>query len=75
MSERFDVIVIGAGPGGEVVAGPLHNEHGVLVADIDTGRIAAWRRVLDVTGHYSRPDVFTLGVDRGARDPVSFRPS
>ena len=28
---------------------------------------------LDVAGHYSRSDVFSLAVDRGARDPVTYR--
>ena len=60
-------------PGGAVVAGPLHGEHGILTADIDPGRADAARRTLDVTGHYARPDIFQLTVDRGARDPVSYR--
>jgi nitrilase len=61
-------------PGGEVVAGPLHEEHGLLLADIDPGGAAAARRTLDVVGHYSRADIFSLAVDRSAREPVSFAP-
>jgi nitrilase len=60
-------------PGGRVVAGPLHEEHGVLLAEIDVGRAAADHRTLDVAGHYGRPDVFGLTVDRSARPPVEFR--
>jgi nitrilase len=60
-------------PGGEVVAGPLHGEMGLLFADIEPARAAAERRTLDVTGHYSRPDVFSLSIDRTARDPIAFR--
>jgi nitrilase len=60
-------------PGGEVVAGPMHAEQGILFADIEPARAAAARRTLDVTGHYSRPDVFRLDVDRGSRDPVTYR--
>jgi nitrilase len=60
-------------PGGEVIAGPLHTEQGILFADIEPSRAAAERRTLDVTGHFSRPDVFQLSVDRGARDPVTYR--
>jgi nitrilase len=58
-------------PGGEVAAGPLHEEHGVLVADLDVERVASERRTLDVVGHYARNDVFRLTVDRSAHDPVS----
>ena len=60
-------------PGGAIVAGPLHAEHGILTADIDPGRADAARRTLDVTGHYGRPDIFQLTVDRSPRDPVSYR--
>jgi nitrilase len=65
-----DSVVIA--PGGDIVAGPMHQEFGLLFADIEPGRAAAGRRTLDVTGHYSRPDIFQLSVDRGARDPVTF---
>lgn len=57
-------------PGGDIVAGPLRAEHGILYADIDPGRAPAGHRMLDVAGHYSRPDVFTLTVDRSRRRPV-----
>lgn len=51
-------------PGGNIVAGPLHEEHGILFADIEVTRVAAARRTLDVAGHYSRPDIFQLSVNR-----------
>jgi nitrilase len=60
-------------PGGAIVAGPMHEEFGLLLADIEPARAAASRRTLDVTGHYSRPDIFQLTVDRSARDPVTYR--
>jgi nitrilase len=59
-------------PGGKVVAGPLHEEHGVLYAEIDPGRAAENHRTLDVAGHYGRNDVFQLTVDRSSRPPVTF---
>jgi nitrilase len=61
-------------PGGEIVAGPLRRAHGVLTADIDPGLPAERRRTLDVAGHYGRPDVFRLEVDRSPRGPASFGP-
>jgi nitrilase len=65
-----DSVVIA--PGGKIVAGPLHEEHGLLFADIEPGRVAAARRTLDVAGHYSRSDIFSLAVDRTAREPVTY---
>ena len=59
-------------PNGKPVAGPLHQRYGILYADCDLGRVAAAHRTLDVTGHYGRPDVFHLEVDRGSRTPVRF---
>jgi len=59
-------------PSGKVVAGPLRNEVGVLYADIDSQDIANARRTLDVTGHYARPDLFSLHVHSGPLRPVDF---
>lgn len=53
-------------PGGQMVAGPLRNEEGILFTDIDIDRAALARRTLDVVGHYSRPDIFTLQVNTDA---------
>lgn len=65
-----DSIIIA--PGGEVLEGPLHRESGILYADIDREHVAASKRALDVVGHYSRPDIFTLQVNTKAQSPVSF---
>jgi nitrilase len=59
-------------PSGKVQAGPLHREKGILFGEIDPERAARARRSLDVTGHYARPDVFRLDVDRRPKPPVSF---
>jgi nitrilase len=58
-------------PGGEIIAGPLHEEHGILYAELDVSRAASERRTLDVVGHYARNDVFGFTVDRTARTPSS----
>src|SRR6476661_3983284 len=49
-------------PGGAIVAGPLHEEHGLLIAEVDASRSAPGHRTLDVAGHYGRPDVFQLTI-------------
>jgi nitrilase len=59
-------------PFGKIVAGPLHEKHGILYADCDPSRASAAKRTLDVTGHYGRPDIFRLQVNREARAPVDF---
>jgi nitrilase len=59
-------------PGGEIIAGPMHQEKGILYAEIDTERASIAKRDLDITGHYSRPDLFTLDVDTRPQSPVSY---
>ncbi|MCI0343469.1 MAG: carbon-nitrogen hydrolase family protein [Planctomycetales bacterium] len=59
-------------PDGTVLAGPVYDREEVLVADLDLDRIPEERQILDVAGHYARPDVFSLRVDRTARDAVRF---
>ena len=44
----------------------------MLVADLDLDDIVRAKYDFDVVGHYSRPDIFRLSVDRSARQPVSF---
>jgi nitrilase len=57
-------------PGGKLIAGPMRREKGLLFGDIDRAAVAPARRVLDVTGHYARADVFQLHVRRAAMPPI-----
>jgi nitrilase len=59
------------GPLGECLAGPLWDEEGILVADLDLAAIPRSKFDFDVTGHYARPDLFDLTVDREPRRPVT----
>lgn len=61
------------GPLGDVLAGPLRGEAGLLTADIDLEELVRARYDFDVVGHYSRPDVFSLSVDERARRGVDFQ--
>ncbi|MDR1855823.1 MAG: carbon-nitrogen hydrolase family protein [Desulfovibrio sp.] len=61
-------------PMGNYLAGPLYGEEGILLADLDLGRLAEARFDFDVVGHYARNDVFTLIVDeRPKRGAVFLR--
>jgi nitrilase len=50
-------------PMGNLIAGPLYDEPGVLVATVDRAELAAAKFDFDVTGHYARPDVFGFRVN------------
>ncbi len=60
-------------PGGEIIAGPMREKKGLLYAEIDSSRAATAKRALDVAGHYSRPDVFTLTINTQPQSPVKFQ--
>jgi nitrilase len=55
------------GPDGEYVTPPLWDQPGVMIADLDIGRVRRESMTLDVGGHYSRPDLLELVVRRSTR--------
>ncbi|BFH13730.1 nitrilase [Paenibacillus dendritiformis] len=58
------------GPLGEYVVEPLYNEEGILIATLDLSEVAQSRFDFDVTGHYSRPDVFQFIVNDKKQEVV-----
>ena len=50
-------------PLGQVLAGPLFDQEGILYADLSLEQIAQSKFDFDVVGHYARPDVFQLRVN------------
>lgn len=49
-------------PLGKKLAGPLHDQEGILTAEIDHREIIKAKMDFDPVGHYARPDVFELKV-------------
>jgi len=71
-----DTVLIGGGsvivsPLGDVLAGPLRDGEGILTAELDLDDLTRARFDLDTTGHYARPDVFTLHVDASPHPTVT----
>ena len=53
-----------AGPDGTWLVEPVAGEEKLVVADLDPRRVREERQNFDPAGHYARPDVFSLTVDR-----------
>jgi nitrilase len=52
------------GPLGEEIVAPFYGSGAVLVANIDLQQIPRAKFDFDVVGHYARPDIFELHVNR-----------
>ncbi|WP_338875875.1 carbon-nitrogen hydrolase family protein [Spirosoma sp. SC4-14] len=59
MSRGGSVII---SPLGEMLAGPLWNQEGLLTAELDFATLAKSKLDFDCVGHYARNDVFKLEV-------------
>jgi len=57
-------------PLGECLAGPLWDQEGMLVVDLDMSAVPRSKFDFDVTGHYARPDIFRLDIDESPKPPV-----
>jgi len=60
------------GPGGELLAGPLLDEEGILTATANLGQAMVSKMVADHAGHYTRPDVFDFRVNTAPRRVAEF---
>lgn len=61
-------------PLGEVLAGPLYDQEGLLTAEIDLDEIIRAKMDFDVNGHYTRNDIFDFTVsDQPEIIPADFK--
>ena len=61
-----------AGPDGDWVLPPVTNRENLEIVEIDHARVLEERHSLDVAGHYSRPDVTRLIVNRKRQTTAEF---
>ena len=60
-----------ASPDGSWLVEPVVSEERLIVATIDHRRVREERQNFDVAGHYSRPDVLQLSVDRRRQSTIA----
>ena len=59
-----------AGPDGEWVVAPVVNKEDIIMATIDFNKVLEERQNFDPVGHYSRPDITQLSVNRERQSTV-----
>ena len=57
-------------PEGHFIAGPVRKQEEILYAEIDPRMVQGPKWMLDVAGHYARPDVFELTVHTDERQMI-----
>ncbi len=61
-------------PNGKILAGPIGDKEDILYAECDFGIMVRTKLRQDFSGHYNRPDIFQLYVNRSApRARMDFR--
>jgi nitrilase len=61
-----------AGPDGRWIVEPVTDREDLIVVDLDHGRVLEERQNFDPAGHYARPDILRLSVDRTRQRSVDW---
>lgn len=61
-----------AAPDGRWLVEPVAGTERLVIADIDPAEVARERQNFDPTGHYGRPDIFRVTVDRSRHPAAHF---
>lgn len=59
-------------PSGDMLAGPLLDEEGILTATGNLGTLMTNKLIADHAGHYTRPDIFEFRVNRTPKRIATF---
>jgi aliphatic nitrilase len=57
-------------PEGINLVAPLREGEGILIADIDMSLIVKRKRMMDSVGHYARPELLSLAINKHASTPM-----
>jgi nitrilase len=60
-------------PDGTFMVGPVIDEEAIIIADIDHAIVRGERQILDLFGHYARPDILELSVNRIRQTGAKFK--
>jgi nitrilase len=59
-----------AGPDGDWIVEPVVDEERLILASLDFNRVREERQNFDPAGHYARPDVLQLHIDRRRQSTI-----
>jgi nitrilase len=62
-------------PDGQIIGGPHKEGEGQIIVDLDFAQIDARKRFMDACGHYSRPELLSLLIDRNPTSAAHERPA